>query len=273
MKGLTLTAEPIVARIGCEIMVDKRDLIGGHHSAEIRDLLVKHGVLCFPGVGLSDDEQTLFAASLGPVVSDHDVSADRSVNSNAAMAEYQKSSVFWHFDGFGVKIPEFATMMSPRMLADGQGGATEFANCYAAYEELSDEDKTALDQLQVHHSFETLMRMVKPHPEAAELKAWQDGGHAHSHPLVWHHGSGRNSLLLGSSASHIEGLGSDESRTLIERLTDWIVRPENVYRYEWGIGDLVIWDNTGTLHRAVPYSHDSKRLMHRTTIAGTETPS
>jgi alpha-ketoglutarate-dependent taurine dioxygenase len=64
-----------------------------------------------------------------------------------------------------------------------------------------------------------------------------------------------------------------EGQALIRRLNAWITQPKYVCRYDWKLGDLVIWDNTGTLHRALPYAPDSKRLMHRTTIAGKEAPA
>jgi alpha-ketoglutarate-dependent taurine dioxygenase len=47
-------------------------------------------------------------------------------------------------------------------------------------------------------------------------------------------------------------------------------QPQFVVRHHWQVGDLVVWDNTGLLHRALPYSRDSRRLMHRTTLVGDE---
>ena len=130
-----------------------------------------------------------------------------------------------------------------------------------------------IDRLQVRHSFETLMRLVRPQPNDAELRAWRESGLPHTQPLVWHHANGKNSLLLGASACLVEGMAVEAGRALIDRLNAWITQPKYVYRYEWKIGDLVIWDNTGVLHRAVPYGGNSKRLMHRTTILGEETPA
>ena len=62
----------------------------------------------------------------------------------------------------------------------------------------------------------------------------------------------------------------EESRALLARLRDWATQPQYVYRHEWQVGDLIIWDNTGTMHRAMPYAVDSGRLMHRTILAGEE---
>ena len=61
-----------------------------------------------------------------------------------------------------------------------------------------------------------------------------------------------------------------ETRALIERLSAHTTRSENVYRHQWELGDLVMWDNCGVMHRVTPYDADSGRLMHRTTLHGSE---
>jgi alpha-ketoglutarate-dependent taurine dioxygenase len=90
------------------------------------------------------------------------------------------------------------------------------------------------------------------------------------HPLVWHHRSGRKSLVLGMSADHVVGMPEAESRALIEKLTAHATRPEIVYRHEWTVGDLLMWDNCGVMHRVIPYDPNSGRMMHRTTLYGVE---
>jgi alpha-ketoglutarate-dependent taurine dioxygenase len=54
------------------------------------------------------------------------------------------------------------------------------------------------------------------------------------------------------------------------RLREWATQPQFVYRHHWKLGDTVIWDNTGTMHRVLPYPFDSGRLMHRTKLMGEE---
>jgi len=90
------------------------------------------------------------------------------------------------------------------------------------------------------------------------------------HPLVWTHRSGRKSLLLGSSADVIQGLQPDRSAALLAELKEWAVQQHFVYRHEWQVGDMVIWDNCGVLHRVEPYAADSGRMMHRVTLEGEE---
>ena len=72
------------------------------------------------------------------------------------------------------------------------------------------------------------------------------------------------------TVDHVVGMPAAESRALVEKLTGHATRPEIVYRHEWQIGDLLIWDNCGVMHRATPYDAQSGRLMHRTTLHGVE---
>jgi alpha-ketoglutarate-dependent taurine dioxygenase len=67
-----------------------------------------------------------------------------------------------------------------------------------------------------------------------------------------------------------EIMAEAESRTFIEKLSVHTTRPENVYHHDWEIGDMVIWDNCGTMHQATPYDPASGRMMHRTVLLGTE---
>jgi alpha-ketoglutarate-dependent taurine dioxygenase len=88
--------------------------------------------------------------------------------------------------------------------------------------------------------------------------------------LVWTHRDGRRSLVIGASCDHVVGLDPDESRALLDDLLARATRRERVYRHEWSVGDTVIWDNRGVLHRAVPYDPASPREMLRTTVLGDE---
>ena len=87
---------------------------------------------------------------------------------------------------------------------------------------------------------------------------------------MWTHKSGRKSLVTGVSADHIEGMDWAEGRALLEKLDATITSDEYVYSHEWTVGDLLIWDNTVSLHRAAHYEPTSGRLMHRVTLEGEE---
>jgi alpha-ketoglutarate-dependent taurine dioxygenase len=116
---------------------------------------------------------------------------------------------------------------------------------------------------------EATQRDVFPDPTPEMRAAW--ARHPDKvHPLVWTHRSGRRSLLLGSSTSHVVGMDEERGRALLEELLTWATQPRFVYRHEWAVGDMVIWDNTGVMHRVEPYRADSGRMMHRTTLVGEE---
>jgi alpha-ketoglutarate-dependent taurine dioxygenase len=189
------------------------------------------------------------------------------VNENA-QADYLKGAFYWHIDGTMDPLPNLAAMLSARRLAP-MGGETEFANTYAAYDDLPESEKKSFEKLRVVHTFESSQRVVTPNP-SPQLKAIWDTYAPKTHPLVWTHRSGRKSLVLGVTISHIEGMGETESRDLIDQLMEWTTQPKFVYRHTWTLGDLVIWDNTGVMHRAMPYALDSGRMMHRTTLLGEE---
>ncbi len=267
---MTFVKRDLTPRIGTGIRTDLETLLGGRHAAEIRELLELRGVLVFPQIGLTDEQQVVFAGTIGDVIEQgekgiYKVSLDPRESPTAG---YLRGTILWHFDGFSDDVPTRASVLSARRLS-GVGGQTEFANTYAAYEDLSAQRKQELEKLEVAHTLEATQRDVFPDPSPEMRAAW--AGHPEkAHPLVWTHRSGRKSLLLGSSASRVVGMDLESGRALIEELLAWATRPEFVYRHEWAVGDLVIWDNTGVMHRVDPYPADSGRMMHRTTLVGEE---
>ena len=119
------------------------------------------------------------------------------------------------------------------------------------------------------HTIEASQRLHNPDPSPEEVEVWR-GRPAKEHPLVWTHLSGRKSLVLGATTDHVVGMDRDEGKALLQDLLDRATTPDRVYRHEWALGDVVIWDNRGVLHRALPYDPSSPRDMHRTTFAGDE---
>jgi alpha-ketoglutarate-dependent taurine dioxygenase len=272
--GLSATRPVVIDRtplIGSEIRTDLDTLLGGGEAETIRATLEQRGVIFFRGLQITDEHQVAIAKTLGSIVQNegeggiYKISLDKDVN---ARAEYLKGSMFWHFDGSLQPYPNLATMLRAMKLSDS-GGQTEFCNTYAAYDDLPDSDKEAIAGLRVVHSAERSQYYVRPEMSYDEISFWQNSP-TKSCPIVWTHQSGRKSLLLGATADYIVGLPVEESRALLARLRDWATQPQYIYRHEWQLGDLLIWDNTGTMHRALPYAADSGRLMHRTVLAGEE---
>ncbi len=266
-------AEP---NIGASVIANKETLLGGAMAQEIRELLEKRGVLVFPEINLTDEEQIAFTHTLGTFAHEdgegrggkdsvYPITMDSSVN---PIADYLKGAFYWHIDGTMSDKPILASIMSARALAK-EGGETEFCNTYAAWDTLPEDEKAKLTDLKVVHAMWRSQLYWKPEPTSKELQQWMAHGQ-NVLPLVWEHRSGRRSLVLGATALQVQGMDIAESEALLVRLRDWATRPQLVYQHRWRLGDMVIWDNAGTMHRALAYDHKSGRLMHRTKLEGEE---
>jgi alpha-ketoglutarate-dependent taurine dioxygenase len=268
----SLQARDLTPRIGTEIIADKPALLSGEHASAIRALLEERGVLVFPKIGFTDAEQIAFTETLGTFAPErqgeklYKVSLDAEVN---RQADYLKGSLYWHLDGTMNDVPILASLLQSVALGSDGKGDTEFCNTYAAYDDLSDEVKAEIEPLRVMHSAWNTLFYYEPEPDIKTLRQMQAIGDREL-PLVWTHRSGRKSLVLGATARHVVDMDYRRSAELLVRLRDWATSPQFTYRHRWSVGDLVIWDNTGTLHRATPYDPTAGRLLQRTKLAGEE---
>ena len=260
----------LTPEIGAEVKGSPDELIRPEMAHELRDLLRRRGVLVFKELNPTQDQQVRLAGSLGTVRDEGEhgifkITLDSKINPGA---DYLKGSFLWHMDGTHDDVPVFASLLTGRKLSE-VGGQTDFANSYAAYEALSSEMKERIANLKVLHSFETSMRRAEVEPTEAHVAYWRTIPNK-VHNLVWTHADGRKSLVIGCHASHVVGMDRAESDALLAELMEWVTQPRFTYRHEWSVGDLLIWDNTGVLHRAEPYPINSGRVMDRTTLMGEE---
>lgn len=266
-----LKATDVAPLIGSAIHLSKEDVLSGEYAPDLREMLERRGVLVFPLIKFTDDEQIKFTQSLGTVAPEmagellYKVTLDTSAN---LRADYLKGSLYWHIDGTMNKVPILASILSAKKLAP-VGGDTMFCNTYAAWDHLPDEEKQQLEGLRVMHSAWTSLFYYDPEPTLAKCNEMMSIGEQEL-PLVWKHRSGRKSLVLGCTAHHVVGMSARESTALLVRLREWATQPQFTYRHKWTVGDTVIWDNTGTMHKATPYDPDSGRMLHRTKLQGEE---
>jgi alpha-ketoglutarate-dependent taurine dioxygenase len=271
-----MTAIPITPQFGLEIDgVAGSELVDRSAADECADALDRYGVVVHRNAFISDDDLVALSALLGDVVvqptGEHRRPEIQTITLDPAkaaerMLPYRRGNFFWHIDGATQAVPQKATLLSAIDVAE-EGGDTEFASTYAAYEALRSSERAEIDELQVVHSFAAAQRRTSPDPTPDELDAWSRVPER-VHPLVWQRSDGRRSMLLGVTADHVVGWSRSESEALLGRLLDWSTQSEFVLRHQWRRGDLVIWDNTGLLHRALPFEPTSPRLLHRTTLAG-----
>lgn len=266
-----LRATDLSPLIASRVELSKQELLSGEYAADLRELLERRGVLVFKEVGFTDDEQVAFTKTIGEFLPElagqevYNITLDPMLN---AKSDYLKGSLFWHADGTMNKLPIGVAILTSHVLPTW-GGNTEFCNTYVAYEALSEEDKHLLEGLKAMHSAWNSLFYYEPEPSYERLMEMVRIGEIEL-PLVWKHRSGRRSLVLGCTAHHVLGMDATESTKLLVRLRDWATREQFVYSHEWSVGDAVMWDNTGTMHRAMPYDPDCGRLLHRTKTAGEE---
>jgi alpha-ketoglutarate-dependent taurine dioxygenase len=279
---------PLTPRIGAKAVVSRAEMLDPGFAEETRNALERYGVLLFPQIGFDDDEQVAFSKNLGDVVPQGPMRPDGSQEvvfkitldpRENPSAEYLKATVEWHIDGlFDDGPPPKATMLSARRLS-ASGGQTEFCNTYAAYDDLPADERPYYESIRIVHSLEASNRATNPNSTPEEQKRWRQAEvlreragrlGAKEHPLVWRHQTGRKSLVLGMTVDHVTGMPDAESRALVDKLSTHATRREIVYRHEWQVGDLLMWDNCGVMHRAIPYDAKSGRMMHRTVLHGVE---
>lgn len=264
--------EELKSEIGARILCSKEELLSGVHAEALRELLEYRGVLVFPQVHFTDEEQIAFTNTLGRFAPErsseggvYKVTLDKS---QTASADYLKAAFYWHFDGYVNDVPIRASLLSCKATAP-TGGNTEFANTYAAYDALPADRKAQIANLKAVHSLASSQLYVEPQPTTEQFESWLQVGRR-TLPLVWDHVSGRKSLVVGCSIANIADMDPLDGLQLTHWLRDWATQERFVYSHEWTVGDAVMWDNTGTLHRAMPYAPDSGRMMHRTKLEGEE---
>jgi len=269
-----LVHEQIKPLIGTRILNSKQELLSGGYAAEIRELLEQRGVLVFPKINFTDEEQVLFTQTLGAFAPEGGSNAKGvtpitlDVKENPSSAEYLKGSLYWHIDGTRNDVPILASLLSCKVAASW-GGNTGVCNTYAAYEALPEEKKAEIENLRVLHAPWASLFYYEPEPSLAKLTGFQRVGELEL-PLVWKHKSGRKSLVLGCTSHHVVGVDHNKSAQLIHGLREWATSEQFTYSHEWTVGDLIIWDNTGTMHRAEAYDPDCGRMMMRTKLEGEE---
>jgi alpha-ketoglutarate-dependent 2,4-dichlorophenoxyacetate dioxygenase len=265
--------------------VDLRQVHDAETLGEIRAGMDEYAVLVFRGQPFADDEQLAFAERLDGQLHTKTGTAALGLNrhGNNALVDignldaqgdiaraddrrrvYGLGNRLWHTDASFQDPPGRYSMLSAKIVPPA-GAETEYADMRAAYDALPRETAARLEGLRAHHSIaysrQTLGFEFAP-AEAGRLEGA-------IHPLVRTiPRSGRRSLYLASHASRIVDWPLPEGRLLLRDLIEHATQPEFVYRHAWAVGDLVIWDNRATMHRARPFDdgHHRRELRRVTTL-------
>jgi taurine dioxygenase len=263
---------PLSSAGGAKITgVDLSALLSDAARRAIYAVILEHQFLVFPGQSLTREQQYAFTAQFGEVEAHgggrpgkrQDVAhviANLDADGNPSDRFAKGANYRWHTDKPYYRTPPALTVLYAVELPP-IGGDTEFANTRLAYEALDDATKRRIADLRVIFQWE---RGLRPGYYANELPPVD-------HPLVrTHPDTDRQALYLGNHALRIAGMDEAEGAALLAELLHHATQPRFAYAHRWRVGDLVMWDNRATLHRAVANYEMNRfrRIMHRNVVKG-----
>ena len=263
--------------------VDLRKPVDAETVGQIVSAADKFGILVFHDQDIDDDQQMAFSGMLGSLGKtslllrpDYKPRLDPRMTDISNLDEenhvvgatdrrrlYALANRFWHTDNAFRRIPAKYSLLSARAIPP-EGGETEFADMRAAYDALPEKTKASLEGKIAMHSIIYSREMIGFTDYSKEER---DGLPAVPHVMVrTHPGSGRKSLYLASYAHEIQGMPTPEARMLLHDLMEHATQRQFVYTHRWRVGDIVMWDNRCTMHRARDYDMSYRRDLHRTTV-------
>jgi alpha-ketoglutarate-dependent 2,4-dichlorophenoxyacetate dioxygenase len=248
----------------------------------IEDAMDQHAVLVFRNQPLTQAQQIAFAKALGPLDLglrklkggphrfDYAELADISnVKADGEVADRQHAKIvgnvanqLWHSDS-SFQHPRAKYSMLSAVVVPQFGGDTEFADLRMAYDALPDWQKKQIADLKaLHYALHSRFMLGDTNYTEEQKKAIA--------PAVWplvqtDPRSGRKILFVGIHACEVEGMTTAEGRMLIMDLLEHATQREFVYRHKWQVGDLVMWDNTATVHRGRYFDFAQRRELRRAT--------
>lgn len=271
-----LRIAPVAGRIGAEIRGvtlsgDLDDMV----LDAIRDALVRYKVIFFRDQdSLDDARQEAFVARLGtpfahPTVPP--VAGSRFLQEFESKDGYAASS--WHTDVTFIPAYPDASILRAIVIPE-TGGDTLWANTATAYEELPHALKTMADGLRAIHTnfydYSGIYPNAPQHLAEKDLALLAPIVFETEHPVVRiHPRSQERCLVLGHFFKRFVGLSSADSQRLFDILQEHVTQPENTVRWRWRNGDVAIWDNRATQHRAIADFGLQHRHLRRATISGT----
>ena len=275
---MTVSFKPIQpAFVAIVENVDLREDVSPQVVQELEDGFAKFGVLIFRAQRVGDYEQERFIEKFGPPSSNArksvlhtnhphmlDIATQdtdgKPIDITSPRGMFLKANELWHTDGTTVQPPTRLTSLHARILPP-IAPPTQYADMGAAWDALSSARQARLEGLSVEHDV-FWSRSQMGFPKASFSGSQMAERQPVHHPLVranWR--TGRKSLYLASHGSHIVGWPLEEGRALLKELMELATQPQFVYTHHWELNELVMWDDSWTMHRATPYDGPHPRLM------------
>jgi alpha-ketoglutarate-dependent taurine dioxygenase len=270
----TLDVCPITPAIGAEIRgVRLSGDLPASTVAAIRDALLCHRVVFFRGQAHLDEAgHQAFARLLGPLVPHPTVPSLAGTEAVLDIDAENSRASYWHTDvTFVEAFPLFSILRG--VVVPPVGGDTVWANAVAAYGTLPPLLRGLADQLWALHSNAHDYGTTRPNATARQVQRYENVFKSRvyetEHPVVQVHPlTGERAIILGYFVRKLLGVGSGDSANLFAMPQDHVTRLENMVRWRWSTGDVVIWDNRATQHKAIDDYGDQPRIVRRVTIDG-----
>jgi len=278
---MSLSIRPAQGQFVAEITgVDLAVPVDDATFQKIHAALLAHSVLVFHNQTLSDDQHIAFSRRFGEleihtakhyVLPEHPEILVLSNRGGKGTAPIKDGGAYWHSDVTYKERPPMGSLLYALEVPPA-GGDTLYADMYRAYETLPEATKKRIAGLKAIHRYADRYRLQQAVSGRPSLDATLNTMPDAVHPVVrTHPETGRKALFVNEGFTvGIVGLPDAEGKALLDALNAHATRPELVYTHKWRAGDLVIWDNRCTMHRATDYDAARyPRAMHRTTVAGT----
>ncbi|MCC6587652.1 MAG: TauD/TfdA family dioxygenase [Bryobacterales bacterium] len=276
------------APLGAEITgLDLAQPVDSKTFQQIEDLLHDRGVIVFRGQDLTEEQHITFSRRFGDLeihVATQclrpgypEILVVSNVIEDGKPIGLADAGQYWHSDLSYVRNPSRGSLLLAREVPVQDGrvlGETLFASAAYAYDTLPEGLKARLSTLTAVHGYGYRYELQNSAGLRGKLSDQQLSTvpDVH-HPVIRRHPiTGRKVLFVNEGFTHaMAGMDQAEGQALLQQLFDHITRPEALYRHNWQVGDLLMWDNCLVQHRAIRnYEWPMRRLMHRTTVAGVE---
>jgi alpha-ketoglutarate-dependent taurine dioxygenase len=274
----SLTVTPLTGALGAEIRGADLGALDDETFAEILALFHEHLVVYFPDQDLTTEQHLAFSRRFGPFQFLPQIRIDDTypdlqiVKREASAQELYVTGENWHADSTFMETPPLGVVMRAIAVPD-VGGDTLFANMYQAFETLSPKMQEICENLNAVHTGSHIFGSKAPRVDRYDVPKDVDMEAADRetvHPVVrTHPATGRKCLFVQKTyIRHFEGMSEAESKPLLDFLIDHATHPHFQCRVRWHNGQVLIWDNRCTMHRALNDYYGKSRFLVRTTIAG-----
>ena len=274
--------EPLHDDFGARVTgIDLTGLLDDDEVTALHAAIDEYSVLLFPQQNMTDEAQMQLTSALGEPEENHVtfgrtgeivyigtvgnvIDADTKHDESAPHTRSMKGNNMWHSDSSFRRVPSYVSILHAYEVP-GEGGATEFVSQRAAYERLSPNKQSEINDLHVLHDYVFSRTKTAPvHDNHAASLPPIEQKLVRTNPR-----NRRRNYYAGSHARSIIGWSGIDSRSLIDELNDLATRPEHRWSQDWQPGDTLFWDNRCILHRGTGYDADRyRRNMHQTRVRG-----